>query len=156
MPSLTPPPRGTAIARAWPLPACAVALFLVACATAPSQEMSDARRAVDAAGIARAESLAPHAMSQASASLDRASAALRAGDYDTARAMARAARDEAITARTLANAMTLAENGIAAARAQSRPWEGAQRLLDEAMRLSRNGESTRALQMAERALALTR
>ena len=156
MPSSTPPPRGTATARARPLLVCAMALLLVACATAPSQEMSDARRAVDAAALARAGSLAPDAMSKASAALDRASAALRAGDYDAAREMARTARDEAISARMLANAMTLAENGIAAARAQGRPWKGAQRVLDESMRVSREGESARALQMAERALALTR
>jgi len=144
------------MATARHLVVCAVALFLAACATAPSQEMSDARRAVDAAADAGARSRAPHAMSQASAALDRASTALRVGDYDAARELARAARDEAITARKLARAMTLVEDGIAAARAQGRPWKGAQRVLDESMRVSSKGESARALQMAERALALTR
>ena len=156
MSAMTSRTRGTAIANGWRGLVCAVALSLAACATAPSQEMSDARRAVDAAADAQAERLAPHAMSRALAALDGASTALRAGDYAAAREMARSARGEAINARMLANALILAEDGIAAARAQGRPWAGAQRLLDEAMRVSKQGASVRALQMAERALALTR
>jgi hypothetical protein len=133
-----------------------IALLLTACAAVPSQEMSDARRALDAAREAQAERLAPDAVSRASASLDRASAALSAGDYDAAREMARSARDEAISARLLANAITAASEGIASARTAGRPWQGAQHMLDEASRVSAQGDSARARQMAERALELTR
>ena len=131
-------------------------VLLAGCAAVPSQEMSDARRALDAAREANAPELAPMAMARADGALQEASAALRAGQYDRARARAGMAREAAILARELAARITAVEAGIAAAREAGRPWQGAQEMLRQARIVSRDGDTPRALAIAERAEALLR
>jgi len=133
-----------------------VLVMLAACASVPSQEMSDARRALDAARDARAQQHAPASLERAALALERAALALRAGDYDDARTLADAARAEAILARELAARVAEAEQAIAAARAAGRPWQGGASLLREAESTSRAGDTARAVQMAARALYLLR
>jgi hypothetical protein len=134
----------------------ALGVILSACAGVPSQEMSDARRAVDAARESDAGRHAPQMMEQASQSLGRASIALRAGDYDKARRLALSARDSAITARTVGDAVADAEGAIATARAAGRPVDGAREILDLALDAAREGNTDRALEMANRASELAR
>lgn len=150
------PRRGARVALLALMLAAPLASMLSGCAAVPSQEMSDARRAVDAARDAQAPQHAPAAMERAAGALERASEALRAGDYDRARALATTARDEAIAARMLADQVAQVEHAIADARAGGRPWRGAAALLDEALAASSRGDSERALKLAERALALAR
>jgi len=138
------------------LAALALAVALAACASVPSQEMSDARRALAAALESGAREHAPAAVSRAEDALDEASAALRAGRYERARAHAAAARAAAIDARTFAGAVARAQAAIEAARGAGRPWRGAQRMLDQALAASRTGDAARALDIVERALALAR
>ena len=140
----------------WRVIALCLATILAGCASVPTQEMSDARRALEAAEHAQAERHAPYAMSRASVSLDRASAALRAGDFVDAQVLARAARDEAIAARRLADTVRDTEEAIAEAQVEGRPWQGARDLLDMALQVSRGGDATRALAMAGRAHILAR
>lgn len=140
----------------WRIVALCFVTVVAGCASVPTQEMSDARRALEAAEQAQAERHAPYAMSRASVSLDRASAALRAGDFVDAQVLARAARDEAIAARRLSDTVRGAEEAIAEAQVQGRPWQGARSLLDEALQVSRGGDAARALAMAQRAHMLAR
>ncbi len=70
-----------------------------ACASIPSQEMSDARQAVQAAQEADAETLAPQQFDDAKKLLDEAKAALNLGNYSAARANALRAKEAAIRAR---------------------------------------------------------
>ena len=132
----------------------ALLLLLAGCAGVPSQEMSDARRAVGAARDADASQHAPSALSRASRALDGATRALRAGNYDAARELAGAARTEAMAARELAARVADIQAAIKAARRDGRAWEGARALLEEARQASRDGDTGRALAIAERARAL--
>lgn len=70
-----------------------------ACASIPSQEMSDARQAVQAAHEANADVLAPEPLNDAQKLLDEARDALSLGNYSEARANALRAKEAAIRAR---------------------------------------------------------
>jgi hypothetical protein len=72
------------------------------CATAPVQEMSDARQAIASAREAGANEHAPEDLASAEQRLADAEKALRAGDYEQARTNALAAKEEAFKARNLA------------------------------------------------------
>ena len=136
------------------MPAIGAALMLTACASVPSQEMSDARRALDAASQAGAQRLLPVAMGRASTTLDSATSALRAGQYDEARVLALSARDEAIDSRVLATRLVQIREGIAKARTEGRAWQEADRLMQRALTSSRAGDASGALSSSEQALLL--
>lgn len=77
-------------------------LTLAACATAPVQEMSDARQAIRSAEAAGAAQRSPDSLRAAHGLLQQAQGRLEAGAYDDARQYAVDARDEAIKAREMA------------------------------------------------------
>ena len=78
----------------------ALALFLGACASAPVQEMSDARQAIYAAKQVVSQASPSHLNVQKSELLlEEAKQQLRAGDYDLAREKAEQAKRLAIEAR---------------------------------------------------------
>lgn len=79
-------------------------LSLAACATAPVQEMSDARQAIRSAEEAGALLYSRLPLQRAKQMLDRAQTNLEAGAYFEARRFALDARDEAIMAREKAKA----------------------------------------------------
>lgn len=72
------------------------------CTALPTQEMSDARQAVQAARDSGAATHAPDNLGKAEILLDKAKTALDRGDYTSARGNAVDARDEAVKARTKA------------------------------------------------------
>ena len=74
-------------------------LSLAACATAPVQEMSDARQAIRSAEEAGAARRSSDTLSAAQHLLREAQTHLEAGAYDNARRSALDARDAAIKAR---------------------------------------------------------
>lgn len=81
-------------------PLIVVALLpLAACATAPVQEMSDARQALRSAEAAGAAQRPSDAFSAAQRLLREAQANLEAGAYEDARRLALDARNAAISAR---------------------------------------------------------
>ena len=81
------------------LAAAALAALLVhGCATAPVQEMSDARQALDAAETAAVASEPPGELLVGRELLQRAEESLERGDYEQARALAIDARQAAVTA----------------------------------------------------------
>jgi hypothetical protein len=133
-----------------------LAAALGGCASVPSQEMSDARRALDAARAARAAELVPEVMARADGALADASDALRRGDFERARARADAARESAIVARRLAIRIDAVDAELRAARDAGRPWEGAHDLLVHARRVAEEGDVERALAVVDRAEALLR
>ena len=74
-------------------------LALTACATAPVQEMSDARQAIYSAEASGAAQRSPDALLEAQRLLGEAQGRLEAGAYGEARRYALDARDAAIKAR---------------------------------------------------------
>jgi biopolymer transport protein ExbB/TolQ len=79
--------------------ALALALGLAACASAPVQQMSDARQALSAAEQAGAPEGARDTFAAARVLLEQAQEALDRGDYETARERAEAAHAAALKAR---------------------------------------------------------
>lgn len=77
----------------------APSLFLAACASAPVQEMSDARQAIRSAEEAQAAQYAPQQLRAAQVSLEKAQDNLEAGAYWSARRLAMDAWYQAIEAR---------------------------------------------------------
>ncbi len=73
-------------------------LLLGACATAPVQEMSDARQAVMAAEQASAEEHAPESLNQARNLLARAQQNLKVRNFEDARDEALRAKEQAMQA----------------------------------------------------------
>lgn len=134
----------------------AILLLLSACASVPSQEMSDARRALDAAEQADARRLLPLAMQRASSTLDSANSALRAGQYNEARQLALDAREEAIAVRVLAARSERVRLAVATARAQGRDWQAVDELMQRAIAMSREGDMEGALSVSERAIEMLR
>lgn len=84
-------------------------LGLAGCATAPMQEMSDARQALQAARDADAGAFVPKRYSEAEQRLLRAEKRLSSRDYKSARDNALTARREAIAARNMALAISQAK-----------------------------------------------
>ncbi len=80
------------------LPVVLLAFCLAACVSAPVQEMSDARQAINAARVAGAETRAPGDLNAAQASIARAEMNLQAGDFARARIAAVEAKSEAAAA----------------------------------------------------------
>ncbi|MDX1654197.1 MAG: DUF4398 domain-containing protein [Candidatus Competibacteraceae bacterium] len=81
-------------------------LLLAGCATAPVQEMSDARQAIRSAEEAGAAHYAQPQLKRARGLLDRAQRNLESGAYYQARRLALDAREEAIRAREQASGLT--------------------------------------------------
>lgn len=82
--------------------AASIMAILMACRSAPVQEMSEARQAIEAARIAGAEHYAPSRYQKAQSLLKRAEAMLNDRHFRKARESAALARDEAIEAREFA------------------------------------------------------
>ncbi len=76
--------------------------LLAACGSAPVQEMSEARQAIEAARVAGAEQSAPENYQKAEALLKSAEEMLNQRHFRRARESAALARDEAIQAREAA------------------------------------------------------
>ena len=110
-----------------------VFVVVAACATAPTQEMSDARQAVQAAVDAGAGTHAPDALHQAESHLNQAGESIESGQYRDARHDAVAAKNEAIDAREMAHA-------IGSARAAIEQAENSGVLSDEARDLLTRAE----------------
>lgn len=89
--------------------AVALSIVLSGCASAPMQEMSDARQALQAAREAEAGAYAPTRYSEAEQRLSRAEKRLSSRDYKSARDNALTARREAIASRNMALAISQAK-----------------------------------------------
>jgi hypothetical protein len=78
-------------------------VLIAACASAPVQEMSDARLALQAAQAVGAQNYSPDHFLQAQQLLQQAEEQLAMGAYTMARQLALNARDSAIRAREIAD-----------------------------------------------------
>lgn len=84
----------------------ALLILAVGCGSAPVQEMSEARQALDAARVAGAEKYAPESYDNARSLLKTAEQMLNERHFRKARENAAMARDEAIRARETAQHAT--------------------------------------------------
>lgn len=125
---------------------------LVGCASAPIQEMSDARRALSSARQAGAEQWVEGGLARAEQEMDSAGEALAAGDYKAARAAATSAKTQAIAVRALALELTELEQAVAAAERAGRDVGEVRAIAERAERAARAGLVTEAGVLVETAL----
>jgi hypothetical protein len=137
----------------WSLPRVlmvALLSFAVAgCATAPSQEMSDARQALRAAVAAGADQYVAADVGRARSFLEGAEKALALNHYDRARDGAVAAKRAALWARKVAVGIDDAEQALTRARAAGLDIGAAESALFGAKQAASAGQSSVALERAE-------
>lgn len=127
------------------------AVFVAGCASAPSQEMTEARQALQAAQEAGAVTHVPQSFKGAQDLLARAEAALQDGDYDKARADAVASKRAAVSARNIALAIAAAEAALAEAAEHGIQWRDSAELIEQARAAAAKGDEARAVMLANRA-----
>jgi len=128
-----------------------VALATIACTTPPSQEMSDARQAINSARNADAADYAPRSLGSAERLLDDAEVSLKQGQYDMARDEALEARQAAMKAREVAVAIADAQAAVDKAKANGGAFAEVERLVEEARSAGREGDESRAWELATEA-----
>lgn len=128
-----------------------IIFVLTSCAVAPTQEMSDARQAVQAARDAGAPQNAPQALAQAEKLLITAEQQLTNRTFREARGSAVAAKEQAIDARQLAQAIGAAKTAISKALAVEALSPDITGLLEKAMSLAEKGDKKAALEAAQAA-----
>lgn len=133
---------------AWAFLACGLAV-IAGCATAPpTQEMSDARQALDAAHRAEATRYAPDALEGAESLLSQAENKLGAGAFTQAQKTALAAKEEATKARAMASAISAAKKTLSDAAAIDAQSPEAQVLLQQAEAAAKVDDDKNAVRLA--------
>lgn len=130
--------------------------FLNACATAPAQEMSEARQAIQAAVAAGAEQLVAGDVERARTFISGAEEALALEQFKRARTAALAAKRTALQAHKVAAAIQTAQELADSASARGLLTEPARSALEAARVAATSGASTQAIEEAGRAADLLR
>ncbi len=120
----------------------------VGCATAPTQEMSDARQAIQAARGAGAEKHAPEVLGNAESLLAKAEQFIADSQYEPARADAVAAKKEAVKARNIALAIGAAKAALDEANSLGAEWRDSRKILGKALEAAKAGDEETAVKMA--------
>ena len=128
-----------------------LAISAAACTSVPTQEMSDARQAINSARDADAAAYAPRSMDSAERLLDDAERSLKQGRYDVARDEALEARQAAMKARDVAVAIADARAAVEEAKAKGGATPSIERLIDEAQTAGQEGDESRAWELATEA-----
>jgi len=120
------------------------------CASAPTQEMSDARQAVSAAQDAGAERYAVGALSSAEMRLEKAEKALKRRTFRRARNDAIKAREEALKAKNIALAISDAKLAIEHAVTHGVSTFEAEKLLAQGEEAARQGDEQLTVYLSEK------
>ncbi len=130
--------------------------LLTACASAPTQEMSDARQSLQAAYDAGADKYASRHLKTAEDYLSKAERELELRFYNWARNDAMLARSEARKAQEVTSAIKAALAAIESSSADEETLAAAQSLLDEALIAAQNGKGAAAIRLANEVSARLR
>ncbi len=145
--------EGSADMRFYPLvrlfSVSVVIIMLVSCAVAPTQEMSDARQAIEAAREAGAADLAPENLRRAESRLQMAGEEIESRAFFAARKDALSAQGQARRALELVRVIRAAEEAIARAEGVGNDVSEARRLLQEANNAAFRGDDREAMRLAE-------
>jgi hypothetical protein len=123
--------------------------MLAACATAPTQEMSDARQSVRVAQDVGAEELGVRNLRTARDHLQRAERELELRYFASAREDAQLAKSEAIKAHNVSLALKAARRAVDNSSQPAEIVEEAKGLLAAAMEAAGQGREKKAMQLAE-------
>lgn len=125
---------------------------LSACASAPTQDMADARIALRTAEQAGARERANMLLTRAKRSLAEAEALLESGLYSDARTSAQFAVRTALAARNVAEEIALAEQEVAAAAQHNLELPAARAAVADAIAAAAAGKDEAAVRAARRAV----
>ncbi len=123
----------------------------VGCASAPTQEMSDARQAIQAAQDAGAQRQAADALGSAQSLMGKAEQSIEAGRYEDARADALEAKKSAVAARNMALAIAAGEAALGKADKLGAEWRDSGQLLAKARLAAKAGNEGAAIKAANEA-----
>lgn len=127
-------------------------VLFAGCAVAPpTQEMSNARQAIEVAREAGADEFAPANLRRAEERLDMAGEEIEARAFRDARRDALSARRQAQRALEIVRALEVARQAIAEAEKVGNDASEARRLLEQAHAAARRGDDDAALRLAEQA-----
>ncbi len=139
------------IAKSFGVAFLGVMLLLSGCASAPIQEMSNARQSVQVAHEAGAAEYETQNLDVAREYLARAERELELRYFARARHDAIVAKSEAIKAHSVAVALRQAQAAIVSSTADEAALAEARLLLQDAMEAARQGRDRRAVQLAGQA-----
>lgn len=125
-----------------------IIVAITGCASAPTQEMSDARQAVQAAQDAGADRHAPDTMKNAKQRLGKAGEEIQSGDFRGARRDAEAAKKNAIDAQDMSLAISGARIAVEKAAAKGVLTGASEVLLEKAEQAARVAEVSTAIRFA--------
>lgn len=138
------------------LPMVFLVAVLSACASAPTQDMADARIALRTAEQAGARERANLLLTRAKQSLAEAEALLESGLYSDARTSAQSAVRTALAARNVAEQIALAEQELAGAAKQKLELPAARAAVADAIAAAAAGKDEAAVRAARRAVESAR
>jgi len=134
--------------------AIVILTVLSACASAPTQEMSDARQSLQAAYDAGAEKYASSNLNTAEGYLTKAERELELRFYSWARNDAMLAKSEALKAQDVTGAIKAALQAIELSSADETSLTDAKSLIQQALEASESGKGKAAIRLANEARAL--
>jgi len=126
-------------------------IIIAACATAPIQEMSDARQSLQAARDAGAEKYAFATLHNAETALEQAEKKLENRAFKDARLNAEQAKVEAMNAQEIALAIGAAEASISKAAKNGNASAEAEALFQQAVQAASQGDKQEAVNLANEA-----
>lgn len=126
-------------------------LFIASCASPPTQEMSDARQAVQAARQAGAERFAQKSLESAQTELEEAERQLQSKKYRKAKKHAMMSKQKAVTARQVASTFQSAEAAMKIADKLPNSWRDTKKIFSKAKKAIQAGDSGKALKLAHMA-----
>lgn len=129
--------------------------FLASCASLPpTQEMSDARQALQTAEEIGARQILEARMQRVESLLRRAEQRLSVREYGLARGDALAARQNASRIRAIVWSIKQAQEAMASLTADDPRRPEVKRLIDTAITAARDGEDEHAIELSRRAMAM--
>ncbi len=126
-------------------------IILTACATAPIQEMSDARQSLQAAHDAGADKYARTSLLNAEQALQQAEMNLEQHAFKDARISALRAKTQAMDAQEIALAISAAQDAVASAKSTNNVPPAVIMLLRRAEEAADQGDKTEAIRLANEA-----
>ena len=129
-----------------------IASLVMSCASVPHQELSEARRALQAADAAGAREVSASFVGQIERRIGQAAASLQARDFEDSRREALSAKQSALEVMAVAKSLITVRKDLASRERSADGLAIARRLLESALAAAEAGNMDDALEFARQAL----
>lgn len=146
------PSRPTIRRLALAIMAGLMASLVMSCASVPHQELSEARRALQAADAAGAREVSASFVGEIERRIGRAAASLQARDFEDSRREALSAKQSALEVMAVAKSLITVRKDLVSRERSADGLSIARRLLDSALAAAEAGNMNDALEFARQAL----